>query len=878
MHLLPDAHHLQPTLITRGRGERPFPFNENNLDKTPMPATSTPTVQIVKASAGSGKTHLLTQEYLSAILDRGWDWRRTLAVTFTNKATAEMKSRIIEEIAAAAAGQGNRAEKAKAILSEMLHDYGSFGVSTIDSYLQGTLRALGREAGQGTATRVEMDDEAVLDAVCDRIMEKAGVDAALAERLRSLAVRQVENGRTWNVEGAVKEMARRFLDEPFLMALRREGSIVTDAAAVDRLTTETDAGIRAFEDALRQVGEEGLAAAASMGREVESFKGKSRGPLCVFRKWEAGEIKEPAARWGDAFAEVEGTEMEEPYLKATDLFGEPYRDYRGALLVRENLQLMALYAAIFDALAEWEKENDATLLRRSGAVLAGLLQDGDQDYVQQRTGKRIDMALLDEAQDTSVLQWENIRPAIQGAATRGGALVVGDVKQSIYRWRGSDWKLLAGKMQDSMSGARIEETTLSKNWRSGRAIVGFNNRIFGSAAEAIRSAGMEDIAARVEDAYSDCRQTVPDERETAARDGLVTVRLEDGEDWKTAALDHAVQDIRTLREQGYPYGAITVLVRRNREGADVARRLAEEDIPVVTDDALQVGANAATTRTAALLRHHCSPDDPVAALAVRVRGLPESVPAEGSVYETVAAAASAARPTAADMPFVQTMLDQALAWQKTGGASLAEFVAWWDKEGSHKSVGSADGQDAVRVMTIHKAKGLSLEAVIVPFASEPFATPPVLAPTIWCRARGRFAPLGLVPMRAYGKSLSGTPFEEDWMEERTCQWLDVLNMMYVATTRARRRLFLYMPKEEPSAGPQRFSSLLQTILSGEFDETGTWTSGEALPYEDKRPQAATATLPPVGFTPPESRLRLSLKGDAYFGNDPEEAREEITEG
>ncbi len=826
----------------------------------------TGTVNIVKASAGSGKTYRLTQDYLSEILDEGRPWKNVLAVTFTNKATAEMKGRIVEALAAEAAKDGDRGARAKAVLREMLFDYGDFGVSTIDSFLQGTMRAFAREAGQQASYRVELDEETALDEVTDRVVAAAAKDPALMRRLRGLALRQVEKGKTWNITPTVKEMARRFLDEQFLLGLRREGSIVTDADATDALAERVDAAIRTFEEDLLETGRKGLIAMEAMGREPESFKGKSRGPLTVFRRWAAGEIKEPGARYRDAEYEVQGTPLEIPYSVAAELFGEPWTEYRTAKLVRDNISLMALYAEIFRQMDAWLDENNVTLLRRSGARLAEMLTERDAQYVQEKTGRRIDTLLLDEAQDTSVLQWENMRAVAAGAARRGTALVIGDIKQSIYRWRGSDWRLLGGTMQADLAGNAIRETSLDQNWRSGRAIVEFNNRLFGGAAGVLAAAGLTDIAARVEAVYDGCAQAVPAARREKAEDGQVTVRLIGDDDWKATAMRLTTADIRRLHdEEGYPYGAITVLVRRNSDGGAVAEALIAEGLPVVTDDSLRIGANSCAGRFAALLRHRANPEDEIAALACSVLGVADSLGASGSLYETVAQLVQDARPQAQDAPFVQAILDGTMQWQQEHGSDIAAFARWWDEDGSRRSLGAPEGRDAVRVMTIHKAKGLSLDAVIVPLAAEAFTPAAMLAPTIWCRARGDLAPLGLVPLKAYEASLRGTAFEDDFLEERTCQWIDAMNTMYVATTRARTRLLMYMPEEVVSAkAPARFSELLQTLFHGEFSEDGTYVSGTAKPYGGEPPRAATAPLAPLQTVPRKSRLLLALPADEYF--------------
>jgi len=807
-------------------------------------------VRIIKASAGSGKTYRLTQEYLAAVLDRDIPWREVLAVTFTNKATAEMKGRIVEALAAESRKDSDRGRKAAAVLEDMLHHYGDMNIGTIDSYLQGASRAL--EGG----ARVELDEEGIIAEVADRVMADATTDPKLMKRLKTLALRQVEAGKTWDVRGAVREMARRFLDEPFLLSLLEEGSVVTDPDGVERLAAMAAEQESDFIARLTAMGQDGLHKIADSGREPEQYKGKSRSPMTAFRQWAEGTVKEPSSKLQECLVETEGTPAAEAVAAALALFDAPYRDYRTAHVLSESVPTLALWSAIWRALDSVLAEGGMAMLRRSAVRLA-TAEEADEAYIQQRTGRKVGAMLIDEAQDTSVLQWANLRRIARETLARGGeVLAVGDVKQSIYRWRGGDWRLLGGKMQASMPEAAFDEETLVENWRSKEAVVLTNNILFGGIADRIGEVVAEQAARETAAAYADARQRRPAALE-GGDPGFVHIGAIEGDAWMDEALRRSVEDIRRMHAQGYRWKDVTVLVRKNREGGDVARALLEEGIPVITEDGLQACSNACVQRAAAALRLSADDADPIARLAAGGT----AHPAGATLYEAALSAVKAAEPGAEDAAYVQVLLDQAMAWQQQKGSDIAAFCRWWDDRGSHKSVGCGEGRDAVRVMTMHKSKGLSLECVVVPFAAESLSAAATLAPTIWCRAQGRFSELGLVPVKAYDKTLRGTDFEEDYGSERTLQMMDAVNALYVAMTRARSRMYVYMPKEDATKVPSRISGIVQRILGFEDD----WEAGNETPVaeqaEEAAAEAAIATLGEGGAV----EVTVALHADEYFG-------------
>ena len=846
-----------------------------------------PPVALVKASAGSGKTYRLTQDYLQLLLDGDPQrYKHILAVTFTNKATDEMKSRVIDELYKLSRSDDAQAPLAADRLRRMLHDYSCFSVSTIDKFFQTVMRAFAREIGQYASYRVELDDEAVLAQVIDLML--ASMDepegAALLNWLRDYSFDRVEQGQNWKIDEPLRTMAGHFLDESFLLKMRSVPSIIDDKTRVEAFRDKLGGMIGSFEKEARRIATGALALMERHGRSPESFKGKSRGPMRVFAKWAAGNFEAPNAdtlrKAFDDFPDRDG--MFQWVEAAIAHHGNHWLMYNSALTVRRNLHLLGIYADVLHHLRAYLQENNVVLLRQSTDLLSRIIAEDDTPFVYEKIGNRYDHLMLDEAQDTSLMQWGNFKPLFANSVAQGSrSLVVGDIKQSIYRWRGSDWRLLSDYLYRDLGPDAIADETLEENWRSGAAIVGFNNRVFTRAGDTFAAEpGLQDIGAGIGAIYGDALQRIPpehvDDPEGYVRLSFLT--SDDTATWQEKALERMIEDVASLRAEGYDFKEITVLVRTNKEGAEVAAHLMDHGISVLTEDSLHIDASPCISRLMALLAHQVDPDDPVSGLLVTEMGLEAPVSETGSLYETCERLLDLPQlsHTEADLPFIHAFLDSVLAWQEKYGSSLRGFVRWWEETGHKKAICAPDGQDAVRVMTIHKAKGLSLDAVILPFIDESFIPSSQHQSTIWCETSGPFAELGLIPLKA-SKQLLNTCFAEDYRRELIYGYIDVVNTWYVALTRARSRMLLYAPV--PKGGSlQLFSDLLYRVFRDDLDGNQCFETGSRHPFVREVAVRNLVDDPQPSFTRvamTDDRLKLSLRGGDYFAQEESARRQGI---
>ena len=840
-----------------------------------------PPVVIVKASAGSGKTYRLTQDYLDLLLEGDPQrYKHILAVTFTNKATEEMKSRVIAALHQLSRSDGPGAQKAADALRRMLHDYGCFSVSTIDKFFQTVMRAFAREIGQYASYRVELDDEAVLSQVVDRMLDSISdpANAMLLRWLKDYSFDLVEQGKSWSMAAPLKDMAGHFLDESFLLKMRHVSHILADKERIGAFRKKLNVLIDGFEGEARRIASEALALMGRHGWTPEDFKGKSRSPMRFFGKWEAGVFEAPKAealrQCFDAFPDRDA--LSHLVEDAVSHYEDKHIIWSSARIIRDNLHLLGIYADVHRHLQAYLQENNVVLLRQSTDLLNRIIADDDTPFVYEKIGNRYDHLLLDEAQDTSVLQWNNFRPLFANSVAQGSRnLVVGDIKQSIYRWRGSDWRLMSDYLYRDLGRAAIHEETLVENWRSGAAVVGFNNTVFSRIGPILEDdPDQPGIGREISRIYGDCVQKIPGahagDPKGYVRMTFLSGAADDGEEeasWHDTALDRMVGDIADLRSEGYEYKDITVLVRKNSQGAEVAAHLMAHDINVLTEDSLQIGASPCIGRLMALLACQVDPDDPVNQLMISQFGVEAVASERGSLYETCERLLDdpAISPSEADLPFIHAFLDAVLAWQGKYGSSLRGFVKWWDDAGYKQAICAPDGQNAVRVMTIHKAKGLSLDAVIIPFVDETFV--PRILPTLWCETSGPFTELGLIPLKAVN-NLKDTCFAADLMQERIYEAVDVVNTWYVAFTRACSRLLLYAP--QPGSARYKLKGIaevLYRLFGDSLDDELRFESGERQPFVRKDKAALLVDDPQPAFSRvamTDERLKLSLHGEDYF--------------
>lgn len=728
-------------------------------------------MKILKASAGSGKTYRLSKTYIELLLDsrEPHPYRHILAVTFTNKATAEMKNRILKDLAERAKTD----PAARALLTELLHDYGAFSISTIDKFFQQALKAFSREIGQFADYQIELDKDALIAETMDRILDSLTEDSReLLLWIRDSLQDTLESGRRYTVDEGLLETGRLLKNDEFRELAERFGISGREAFSKDRLRRireDCRSKIRGFE-----------AQAAALGCPVTPGEAVSpRGKKKLIRSVPALE----------------------------ELFGEPYRIYCTARILDKlifQLGLAGEFYREFDALLA---EKNVMCLDESNTVLRDIIAGSDAPFVYEKLGVRFGHFLLDEFQDTSHIQWENFLPLLRESESKGGRnLIVGDVKQSIYRFRDSDWELLGGEVGRTFPDAAVE--TLQGNWRSTRAVVAFNNRFFEYAAA---QTGLSDI-------YADVRQTPMLDEE---QEGSVQVSFTD--DQPAAVLD----SVRAARAAGAQWGDIAVLVRNKKEGASLASFLIAAGVPVISDDSLLLKSSPVVRRLVSLLSCYENPDDRIGRFLADTMALefPREYHSLVDFCEQLLRAIRAWDPDsfAGQVFFIQAFMDDLQGWVQANGNNLRYYLRHWEEKDIY--IGSPENASSVRILTIHKSKGLEFPYVIFPYADK---VDLYKHGVHWSRLETERTPFGPEVAGIYpvdlGSLAESSLFDAAVERERHLQRVDNLNLFYVAFTRAGKCLHVIAQppskklREALSRGKaefQDFSEILYAFLGGQ---------------------------------------------------------------
>ena len=944
-------------------------------------------LNVYRASAGSGKTFRLTLEYIKLLLappdegeklfqdERNRRYRRILAVTFTNKATDEMKKRIVKELFCLSSTPeksplihyllgkdgitGNIDDlrrQASEQLFTLLHDFSGFNISTIDRFFQQIARSFMYEAGLSNRYNIELDSASMLTEAVDQMffeLEKSE-NKELLKWLVGYARQQIEEDSYKKFRTKIEELAGEIFKEQYKSHRDKIQEVLQDRKSLENYIGTLESLKRDFEKQVKECADEALALMQQNGIAPDDFKNGSRSGAQQFRKWVNGDYTLLPNSYLTALSENEVDKwytsknidaatidaihrISEPLRacmqRIVALYGKPYTEYLSAVHTGRHLYTLGILNDVVEYLQTCKNERGALLLSDTNDLLRHVISDTDTPFVYEKIGTYINHFFIDEFQDTSVTQWNNFYPLVKESNDRAlSNLVVGDVKQSVYRWRNSDWELLNERLPEYFPKNELKEWSLDTNWRSAANVVHFNNSFFDRAAACLQQKLDERLPAALADDFSDkiesvYRNSAQKTGEGVAPDsGYVEVAFfEDDKENKdeggarAQVLAKLSDTLRDLQERGIALRDTAILVRTKEEGNCIVQHLLQEQAAapdsryrydVISDEALYIGNSPTVRLIIFLLDYLNAPQEALRrffalyAIAVFCRKIPEDAAIARICADMEAGRDSeelARVETLRGEPlyeicekiidlfpvdtvgnenvFVQAFLDLVLQYADRHSSDLDSFLLWWHDKGCTRSLSTPGEQDAIRIMTIHKAKGLEFDAVLVPFCNWLVDHSSNHAPILWAETGGVFGRLPVVPL-TYRKDLADTIYSRTYFSERLHTYIDNLNLAYVAFTRAREELYVFVPKgtkdnhigtilqkciEEGSAAFPDGQPAYIDLRAGYDPDNARYVLGTKKSYSAAPVESGGEYAPsPYRSIAPSGRLRLRLLGKGYF--------------
>jgi ATP-dependent exoDNAse (exonuclease V) beta subunit len=866
-----------------------------------MEKTSAPFI-IYKSSAGSGKTYTLTMEYLKLALSYPDAFRSILAVTFTNKATQEMKERILKELKRMRKGidgkeymdkvlmesleldtQGLQVRAAQT-LTAILHDYGRFSVNTIDSFFQKVVRAFAREMDLNAKFEVEMDQDAVLDRVVDRVVEKVMEDEQLHEWLVDYAKEEIEKGNSWDIRKKIKELGKELFQENFKKFAPEIRVFLKERDNISQLQQFTRERKAELFKITRSLRDEAERIRKANGLEWTDFSGGTRSFALKFAK--LGDREQPVPELTDnqmarAYSEegwfAKSSKQKDAIITAYhqglgEILGkipELYVKWMTLTAISRNIFVFGVFRNLLEELTVLKNEENMLLISDANEFLKEITRENEAPFIYEKVGNQFRHYLIDEFQDTSGFQWASFRPLLENSLAQGNTnLLVGDVKQSIYRWRGGEMRLLLEEVEQEIGKQYIENRNLDTNYRSLPNVIQFNNALFKklpqSFEDALALSHVEEEGHILSKAYQDVFQHVSPAKQKSAFKGKVRLEfLEEDKNQETGKFKEMVLEklpemVMALQDREYALKDIAFLVRTKNEGALIADCMMEfaaahpetkYRFDVLSDESMFLYKSASVKALVAGLKYLHSPDDLVQFKTMwYYRSVLQNEKVDHDLFamdkipvylEEKVVEFKRTEAQLLQLPLMETVeeLIGFLGLQEDGlelayisgfkeavydfsvnnRADLAGFLEWWEEHKDKRTVRIPESHNAMRIMTIHKSKGLQFKVVLMPFLDwKIFDTSK--SNVVWAPFEDKESKFSAIIPISLNKDLAKSEFTSIYEEEKILAYLDSLNMVYVALTRAEEIFWSLSPftTKATDGSNNQLAYHLQMVLSSSY--------------------------------------------------------------
>ena len=816
---------------------------------------------VYKASAGSGKTFTLATEYIRLLVENPQSYRTILAVTFTNKATEEMKTRILSQLYGiwkqlpesdrylkaieekTGLAPETISERAGQGLANLLHNYNYFRVETIDTFFQSVLRNMARELDLTTNLRIGLNDVQVEELAVDQMIEDLSTTDIVLQWILKYIMENISDDKSWNVISQIKKFGRTIFRDEYKQVSRALEKKMSEPGFFDDYTACLREIRKKAVERMEEIAESFFDTLDGEGLTIDDFLYGKAGICGFFIKLRQGTFDESIVGkrvtdcLGDPTKWCKKTHPEREMIisladgplgeilrYAMDERPRQWKLYNSADLTLRHLNQLRLLSSIERKVRELNETSNRFLLSDTQQLLHSLISDSDSPFIFEKIGTQLEHVMIDEFQDTSTIQWQNFKVLLAETMSheQGSSLIVGDVKQSIYRWRSGDWRLL-NDIEKQFNNQLITTLPLKTNYRSERNIVTFNNIFFRQAAN-LEYLSQEELnkaeAKQLQKAYADVEQEIPENRQAK---GEILFRLFPGEGYEEVILQQLAETIGTLTARGIPQKDIAILVRVNAYIPIIAQYFMEQmpEVTIVSDEAFRLDASPAVNLLVQALRLLTHPDDQLTKASIVKLWhidvlqenttdndlllstcdldslLPEAYRGHGKeliampLYELVERlyAIFTLEHLNEQSAYVCAFYDQLATYVSENTASIDGFLKEWDETLCGKTIKS-DETEGVRIVSIHKSKGLEFNYVICPFCD--WQLEKQSGNILWCKPGEKpFNELPIAPIDYSQKQMMGTIYEHDYLHEHLQNTVDNLNLLYVAFTRACKGLYVF---------------------------------------------------------------------------------------
>ncbi len=877
------------------------------------------------ASAGSGKTYTLARNYLTLLFKNDFNngYREILAITFTNKAVAEMKERILENLHALtkqeitgdlepirnhikeATGLDNEQLRHKAIKIErkLLHDYAAFDIVTIDSFNHRILRTFAREVDLPDGFEIEMDSDRLISKAIHNLLARAGDDKQLTKLLVDFSISKIDEGKSWDIEFDLNKIAQLIKSESHYTYLQQlKSKSLTDFL---ELRKQLSNHVKNATDQVFDLGKQLYDNYTSQGLTITDFKGKSKGIYPWIQKIATGELPKNTkpkylqdALHNSVASDKTGTNaaivdsLQHDLVKVITSYQQNVgliQLYNNALSKITSLSLLNQITQEIDLI---KKEEQIVPIYEFNGILSKQIKDEPAPFIYERLGEKYRHYFIDEFQDTSTMQWENLMPLIENPlvqirddGTRGSLMLVGDAKQAIYRWRGGDadqfLNILGSK---ALFLQEKQNETLGVNWRSYDRVIHFNNDFFEFYGTHLKN-----------DLYQELYLKYLKQDSNPKKGGYLQIDLLNTD--KTAASDsdeptneiypiHTKRQIDQALQDGFAPHEICVLVRKKKQGDEIAQYLVQQDMNVVSSDSLLVGSSPKVQLLTQFMRMCLFPqqqeprynfllqfavwkDIPqiqsfienylhlsLSDLCKQLLGVDDDMDlafAKAPLFQATEKVAAALGLLEDHDTRLQAFLEYIYEWGTGYEKSAASFLEAWESKQNSLSVPAAEDPTAVQIMTIHKSKGLEFPVVIVPYCDELLES--LRDATGWFPVMpadyNGFDHL-FISLKKEGLDYP-SPGPEMYTDQLAKSQMDQINTLYVAFTRAKEQLYIScFNNEKPK---ENYGNLLK-----QFVEKYQWNQVERDEFISYSNGSSTRVSKP-------SMVNESILIDDYFTSD-----------